>query len=96
MVGHSSPRSEFEVSKSTVIRIKLWQSMPNWTCYLVWEWQRTSPESFLDNMWLVHYDREFEGEAVRKMVPDSSVFLGYYKANGSCPSMEIKCAKWLW
>ena len=84
------PCSEFEVSKSTVIRIKSRQSMPNWTCYLDWEWQRTPPESYLQNLWLVCYEqREFERGAVCKMVPDSSIFWGFYEVKGSYSSMEI-------
>ena len=30
------------------------------------------------------------------MVPDSSIFLGYYEGKGSYSSMEILSAKWLW
>ena len=45
-------------------------------------------ESYLQKLWLVHYEyREFDWGAVCKMVPESWMFLRYYK--GSCPSIEI-------
>ena len=45
-------------------------------------------ESYLQKLWLVHYEyREFDWGAVCKMVPESSMFLRYYK--GSFPSIEI-------
>ena len=47
-----------------------------------------STESYLQKLWLVHYEcREFDWGAVCKMVPESWMFLRYYK--GSCPSIEI-------
>ena len=40
--------------------------MPNWTCYLDWEWQRTPHESYLQNLWLVNKESLSKEQCVKR------------------------------